>query len=174
MADEQRRDPAQRESASSKRGRTFSFNFSFGRKPPVDDAPYQRLIEHATQDAASSADATGTAADVHEITVDFSDGKLRVGDGRRTGEDQPAPTPVDTREAEAWERLGHIGTGAFPDTARLHRILNAVVTVLGLSIPVSLLVVAIATRQSSETIFYMTLFGLVVGGMIITTFPGRR
>ncbi|MEX0682778.1 MAG: hypothetical protein WD904_13645 [Dehalococcoidia bacterium] len=73
-----------------------------------------------------------------------------------------------------WDRLEHIGTGAYPDTARLHRALRTVVLVLGLSDPIALLVVGLATGQSGETIVFMTLLGLIIGAMLTSTFPGRR
>jgi hypothetical protein len=142
------------------RRRKFSFNFSLGRRPANDTL---------------SPDGTRSAADVRELNIEFSDGKLRVHDGDRvTGEDKPARTEDEAREAEMWERLEHIGTGAYPDTARLHRALRTVVLVLGLSVPIALLVVGLASGQSTETIVFMTLFGLIVGAMFASSFPGRR
>lgn len=155
--------------------KTFSFSFSFGRKPRPNDPDYERLVDAAIKDAESS----GTTTDMRDVlNVEYSDGKLRVGDG--TGEQrQPtaaerSPSPEALRDAEMWDRLEHIGTGAFADTARMHRALRTIVAVLGLSVPLTLLILGLVTGQSGNTIFFMTLFGLVIGAMFISTFPGRR
>ena len=159
MRDDQGMDPKPGALEPGRR-RKFSFKVSFGRQPAND---------------RSLPDGTRNAADVRKLNIEFSDGKLRVQDSDRvTGEDNRAPTEDEAREAEMWERLEHIGTGAYPDTARLHGALRTVVLVLGLSVPVALLVVGVATGQSAETIFFMTLFGLIIGAMFASTFPGRR
>lgn len=173
MADEKNGESTP-ESSEGKRSK-FGFNVSFGRKPPIDDETYQRLLERATKDADSSADSTGSASEGRGFSLEFSDGRLRFGDSDPTLQrEDRAPTPEEAREAEAWDRLAHIGTGAYPDTARLHRLLRRVVTVLALSVPVALCVLTIATGQSLETVVFATLFGLVVGFMFMASFPGMR
>jgi len=148
----------------------FTFSLSFGRKPPIDDPAYKRLLEEATKDAESSPDGVGSASDAHEYRLTFDGGLPRIVEG----DSPPAQpmTPEQAREAEAWERLSPIGTGAYPDTARLHRILRNIVTVMGLAVPVGMLILGIATGQSQETVFFMTLGGLIVGVMFMKTLPG--
>lgn len=174
MTDDQRTEPGPKP-PEPKRPARFSFNISFGRKPPVDSETYQRLLERATKDAELSPDGTGSASDTYKFKIDFSNGELRVQDSDRVppAEEVP-PMQEETAEAEMWDRIAHIGTGAYPDTARVHRALKKVVTVLGMSIPVAVCILTIATGQSQETIFFMTLFGLIVGVMIISTIPGMR
>lgn len=151
----------------------FSFNLSFGRKPPVDDATYQRLLEEATKDAQDSADGTGVASKADEVSVTFSDGKIRIRQGPppEPGEETPR-TPEQEREAEAWDRLSRIGTGAFPDTARAHQILRRIAVAVGLAIPIGMLVLGLATGQTQETVVFMTIGGAIVGVMLMTSFPG--
>ena len=157
MRDEQGNEPAPNPGGPRRRG-GFNFNLSFGRKPPI------------TGRAADPDDSSSTE-DVREFRIEFADGKLRVKDGDVT--DSP-PEEAPDAEAEMWERLGRVGTGAYPDTARLHRALRTVVMLLGLAVPVALCVVGLATGQSGETVVFMTLGGLIVGAMFISSFPGRR
>jgi hypothetical protein len=148
----------------------FSFSLSFGRKPPADDPEFQRLLEEAREDAEASPDGTGSASTTHEYRLRFDGGLPRIVEGDSPPE---APmTPEQAREAEAWERLSRIGTGAYPDTARAHQILRNIVTVMGLAIPVAMLILGIATGQTQETVFFMTLGGLIVGVMLMKTLPG--
>ena len=45
------------------RGRSFSFNISFGKKPPaIDDPKVRELLDRALADAADSPDGTGSAS----------------------------------------------------------------------------------------------------------------
>ena len=149
----------------------FSFNLSFGRRPPVDDPTYKRLLEEATKDGESSPDGVGFASTpAKEFRLTFDGGLPRIVEGDSPPE-QPM-TPEQAREAEAWERLSRIGTGAYPDTARAHQILRRVVTIFGLAFPVGMLILGIATGQTQETVFFMTFGGLVVGVMVMKTLPG--
>lgn len=104
---------------------------------------------------------------------------LKLSFGRAPGEDiAPAddkadlPDPADRAEPEAWERLSRIGTGAYPDTARMHRLLRRVVLALALSVPVGLGVLGVATGQSSETVVFMVIGGAIVGAMLAQSVRG--
>jgi hypothetical protein len=149
----------------------FSFNLFIGRKPDLDDSTYKRLLEEATREAESSPDGVGIASTpAREFRLTFDRGLPRIAEGD-SPPGQPM-TPEQAREAEAWERLSRIGTGAYPDTARLHRILRNVVTVVGAAIPIAMLILGIASGQTQETVFFMTFGGLIVGLMIMKTIPG--
>ncbi len=148
----------------------FSFSLSFGRKPPVDDPTYQRLLEEATKDAESSPDGVGSAYDTREYRLTFDRGIPRIVEGDSSPE-RPM-RPEQAREAEAWERLSRIGTGAYPDTARMHQILRRIVTIVGFGIPAVILILCLASGQTTETTFYATFAGLVVGVMLMKTLPG--
>jgi hypothetical protein len=129
--------------------RTFRFGLSFGREPPPD----QR-------------------AEVHETKITLESSRLRIDDGDQSIPlDERLPTEEDAREAEAWERLSRIGTGTYPDTARVHSFLKTIVTTLVLAVPVALLILGIATGQSTETVFFMTLGGLIVAVIFIKSIP---
>jgi hypothetical protein len=128
--------------------RTSRFSLSFGRKPPDQKA------------------------EVHETKIALESSRLRIDHGDQPVPlDERLPTEEDAREAEAWERLSRIGTGAYPDTARAHSFLKTIVTTLGLAVPAALLILGIATGQSTETVFFLTLGGLIVAVMFIKSIP---
>jgi hypothetical protein len=45
-----------------RKGRTFSFNLSFGKKPPIADDTVARMLDDALSDARSSPDGKGSAS----------------------------------------------------------------------------------------------------------------
>lgn len=62
------------------KGRTFSFNFSFGKKPPIDDPRLQELLKRALADAANSEEGRTSATYAEAFD-------------RTTGEKLPADDP---------------------------------------------------------------------------------
>jgi hypothetical protein len=109
------------------------------------------------------------------LSIDFSDGKLRVtrGDDEAAATDEtdvvvtPSPaSPERMTDAQAWDALSNIGRGAFPDTRAMHQALSRFVWIVALAIPLAMLVLGIAIGESAQTVFYMTFAGAVVGAML--------
>jgi hypothetical protein len=84
------------------KGRTFSFNLSFGRKPPIDDPEFQALLDRAIADAVNSPD--GRANATYSQAFD-----------RATGESVPADDPRVQELAE----LARTEHPTLPDGTRM-------------------------------------------------------
>lgn len=52
------------------------------------------------------------------------------------------------------------------------RILNGIVTAIAIGLPLGLVLLGIAVGESAETIFFMGMFGLIVGLMLKKSLPG--
>jgi hypothetical protein len=150
-----------------------AFRFSFGRAPQPDDPALQELLEQARADAAKSPDGTGIATDSRSFRIELGSGKARV---ERVGHDAPsyddpsghvAEDPKTQREREMWERLHLIaqGKGAYPDTQRWHRRLSLITSIIAIAIPVSALILMLATGQTLETVAYVTIAATIVAMM---------
>ncbi len=158
------------------KGRSFSFNISFGKKPPpVDDPRVQELLERAEADAARSPDGVGMASDTQTYRVDLREGLERIGDllgvspeyEDASGHISREEDPKAAREREMWDRLHLIaeGKGAYPDTQRWHARLSLFTTIIAISLPVAALILTLATAQTTETVFFVTLGAAIVAAM---------
>jgi|GEM_PF-4506852 len=127
-----------------------TFSFSFG-KPVAPGEP--GLGELGDTGSSGSRIAK----------FEIADGKLRldVGEGRQVEYDL------------ALEE----GTGEyhdpFPTLTMFRRWLNAAVTILAIAVPIALAILGVATGQTLETTFYMTLFGLIISTMLLSSRPKR-
>jgi hypothetical protein len=165
------------------KGRTFSFNISFGRKArafdratgeplPLDDPHVRELLERARAEAETSPDGTGMATNTESFSIDLADGQLRVGDGPSyedgSGHSAPVDDPDKAREREAWDRLRLIaeGKGAYPDTQRLHAQLSLVVWVIVIALPLATLLLTLAAGESRETVVFFTFGAAAIGAML--------
>jgi hypothetical protein len=200
------------------KGRSFSFNISFGKKPPaiddpkvrelldraladatespdgtgsaslsgaidrttgeavsLDDPRIQELLKRAEADAAQSADGVGMASNTETYSVDLREGLEKLGDllgaspryedaSTHAGQ---AEDPRKAREREMWDRLHLIaeGKGAYPDTQRWHSWLSTATWVIAISLPIAVLILALATGQDQQTVFVMTFGAVIVAAM---------
>jgi hypothetical protein len=141
---------------------TFNFNFSWGRRM-APDGHRQELLEEAKRNANASPDGVGSAT--RELaSFQFKDGKLRFG----MADEPPAEHDLGADE------VGSHYEEPFPALASLRRWFNTAVTLLAIGIPVAIAILAIATGQTSETVFFMTIFGLIISGMFISSIRPRR
>ena len=142
---------------------TLDFSFSFGLPASHDDPRLEELLEEAKRSAAASPDRIGSAS--RQIaSLEFADGKLRVG----VGEGRPVEYELGLNDPGIQYR------DPFPELTMLRQWFNRVVTLLAIAIPVTLAILGIATGQTLETVFYMTIFGLIISTMLISSFRPRR
>jgi hypothetical protein len=129
---------------------------------PREDSHLQELLEEAKRDAMASPEGVGSAA--REIaSVQFKDGKLRVG----MGQEPPVEYGLGAEAGSHYE-------GPSQTLTSLRRWFNTAVTLLAIGIPVAIAILGIATGQTSETVFFMTIFGLLISGMFISSIRPRR
>lgn len=62
----------------------------------------------------------------------------------------------------------------FPQLTALRQWFNRAITFLAAAIPVAMVVLGVAGGQTFETIFYMTIFGLIISMMLISSFRPKR
>ena len=135
---------------------------------------FQRLMELSKRD--ERPDGVDVKTNTERFTLEFKDGKLQIGRGAAGAPptyENPADNadnganPEAAREAEMWDRLHRIaeGKGAFPDTARWHAWLSMFVWAVTIALPVAALILALATGQTQETVFFMTFGALIVAAM---------
>ena len=141
---------------------TLRFNFSWGRRVSPADPQIQDLLEEAKQNSMTAPDGVGSAA--REVSIQFKDGKLRVG----TGEELPVEYDLGADTAASHYQ------DPFPALTSLRRWFNMAVTLLAIGIPVAIAVLGIITGQTSETVVFMTIFGLIVSGMFISSIRPSR
>jgi hypothetical protein len=143
---------------------SFRFSLNLGNRP-ADGAPaeLERLLEEANRQLAASPGSTGSVSG-SETSLEFKDGMLRVVSG--------------DKEQFSYDFVSSASRGQaldpLPLIAKIRRWINLAVTALSLAIPIGLVALGIATSQSFETIFYMGLFGLIIGAMLMSSLRVKR
>ena len=160
--------PDKDETSPRPKGRSMSFNFSFG-KPPDDP----RLVEMLKRGESPTDLAPGTEieSNTERFKLELDDGKLRFGGNELEHEvslTPKAPEPVDPQYAEMWERLERIadGTGAFPDTVRWRARLNMVVWALVIALPLGALLLTLLSGEPAQTVAVVTFFATLIAAML--------
>ena len=143
--------------------KTFRFGFSLGKAPPEDDPAVQALIAEARARAAASPGGAGKA-ERQVGHLEFSDGVLRIG-GPSGNHLELDLSPDDN----SWPPGG---TRTALDTMRTW--LHKGVRLVAVALPVSFLALGVATGQTFETTFYMTVFGLLISMMFVSSFLPSR
>ena len=142
---------------------TLNFSFSFGRPASPEDPRLQELLEQAKRQAAASPDGIGSASR-QVASVELADGKLRVG----MGEGQPVEYDLGLDDAGIQYR------DPFPALTTLRQWFSTAVTLLAIAIPVTIVILGIISGQTFETIFYMTIFGLIISTMLLSSVRPRQ
>ena len=153
------------------RGRTFSFSFNLGRKPPGDDPEVQRMIEEARRKAEASPDGVGTASREQELfSMEYADGRLRIGDRDATPPYERAPDEALPRlpEQPADDRYAD----GFPDTDAIRRVMGRIKLAVVIALPIAAVVAGVASGYSRETVIWMGIFGLMLSAMVAAMLPG--
>ena len=160
--------PENNREAPRPKGRTVSFNFSFG-KPP-DDPRFVEMLKRGESPTALPA-GSEIETNTERFKLEIEGGKLRFGGNDLEHEvslTPKDPEPVDLQKAEMWERLERIadGSGAYPDTARWQARLNIVVWVFAIALPLGALVLTEANSESLETVAFVTFFATLIAAML--------
>ena len=146
-----------------------------GQPVSLADPRVQELLKRAQAEAAQSPDGIGMASDSQAFSIDLGEGLQRLGDVFGTPpryEDAsphagPEADSKQAREREMWDRLHLIaqGKGAYPDTQRWHQWLSTVIWVITIALPLAALILTLATRQTAETVFFVTFGAAIVAAM---------
>lgn len=142
-----------------------------------DAGPLGHLLERMLSSGLvqETTESTTDAGSVEGPALDVPAGARLVEDSTRTFEwkwDGPkAEAELGRRPVTYYEAF----TGK-PDPARdffvtSRRILNVILWVLTLGVPLALVALAIATGQSAESIFFIGVFGLIIGAMFRMSMP---
>lgn len=145
---------------SNNRQDTATFSFRFGSLGPEDPAGEEPGSPAGT---AASTDPTGATTREHSFGLEIKDGVLRIGSGEGAFEYPLISGEAGPPEHDPFPLLTTIGTW-----------FRRLVTAVAVLIPVCLLLVGVFTDQTTETVFYMTLFGVIVAVMLVSAVRPKR
>lgn len=153
--------------------KTFSFEhtFSFGKQLPLDAVPPEVLERLRSGGSPSAGELEALRSALGEPGAVVAQGPVRKFTWTWGGTSDPSDSGAAPKPATYYEAL----TGK-PDPMRdffitARRILNIGTWIIALGIPIGIVALAIATRQSFETVVFMGIAGAIVGMMFKTTFP---
>jgi hypothetical protein len=147
--------------------RTFSFGFSFGKKP--EDGELRGLLDNAAE-GVDLAEGVEVETDSETFKFEFADGRARFSRGEPTpeSESEVQEEEAESADREHWERLERIaaGTGAFPDTARWYARLNLVVWLIVIALPIAAFTLTLVTGEDAQTVVVATFAAAFIGAML--------